>query len=259
MENEIQIRPIARFRSPFSSKFGIPRQSGIVEELTGRIVFRREFGREEAVRGLEGFDYLWIIWGFSGNAGRWGLTVRPPRLGGNRSVGVFASRSPFRPNGLGLSSVRILDIEPKAAEGLSIIVSGADLMDGTPIYDIKPYIKYSDSHPYANPGYVGEEDWHELDVDFPEELQHRFIEMRQDFGCLEEPQDAIVSGTYCSDKDRMDLHALTKVLKQGPVPRYVHDPDRIWGMTFMGCDIRFRISGGTLTVVGIIPAEEKKI
>lgn len=169
MQGDKNITPVAFFRSPFSSKFGVPRQSGVVEELEGRIVFTREFAREEAIRGLEGFDYLWLIWGFSGNEGKWSLTVRPPRLGGNKSVGVFASRSPFRPNGLGLSSAKIIDIDLNGPEGPAIIVAGADLMDGTPIYDIKPYVAYSDAHEGARSGFTDETAWHEAEVNFPED------------------------------------------------------------------------------------------
>ena len=174
MEKMTQITPVAYFRSPFTSKFGIPRQSGILDELEGKIVFTPEFAKEEAVRGLEGFEYLWLIWGFSGNEGQWGLTVRPPRLGGNRRIGVFASRSPFRPNGLGLSSARIISIDIDKNDGPVITVSGADLMDGTPIYDIKPYVPYTDSHPGAASGFTDETEWKEADVVFPEELTEKF-------------------------------------------------------------------------------------
>lgn len=233
-DGEISIRPVAFFRSPFTSRFGIPRQSGIVDELEGQIVFTPEFRREEAIRAIEGYDYLWLIWGFSGNAGKWGMTVRPPRLGGNRSVGVFASRSPFRPNGLGLSSARLLDVGLDCKEAPVLTVSGADLMDGTPIYDIKPYIRYTDSHENARSGFTDEKEWREAEVVFPADLEKKFLEMRHG----------------CSD-GATDMKALVKTLAQRPVPQYRHDPDRIFGMPFMGCDIKFRVSEDTVTVTGI--------
>ena len=236
MKNEEKtIQPIAWFKSPFTSKFGIPRQSGVVKELEGRIVFTREFAREEAVRGLEGFDYLWIIWGFSGNDGKWNLTVRPPRLGGNKSVGVFASRSPFRPNGLGLSSARIESIDLDNPDGLSIVVSGSDLIDMTPIYDIKPYISYSDAHPDARCGFTDKSVWREADVTFPDEVKEKFLKM---------------SHTAQGDADKV-ISALTRTLAQRPVPQYRNDPGRTYGMPFMGCDIRFRVSDDSVTVIGI--------
>lgn len=228
---EKTIKPVAWFKSPFSSKFGIPRQSGVVEELEGRIILAPEFAREEATRGLEGFDYLWLIWGFSGNEGKWSLTVRPPRLGGNKSVGVFASRSPFRPNGLGLSSARIVSIDLKSPHGPEITVAGADLMDGTPIYDIKPYIRYSDSHPQAVSGFTDGTAWKEAMVDFPEALEKEFRKR--------------------SGADDQDVKALTRTLAQRPVPQYSHDTERIYGMPFMGCDIKFRAGEDTITVTGI--------
>ena len=161
-----EIKPIAYFRSPLTSKFGIPRQSGLADNLVGKIVFEPQYQREEALRGLEEFDYLWLIWGFSANKstddGK--LTVRPPRLGGNERLGVFATRSPFRPNGLGLSSVRIKRITDGAIE-----VSGADLMDGTPIYDVKPYISYVDSHPQARGGFTDKKAWKKLSIVIAEE------------------------------------------------------------------------------------------
>lgn len=228
--DSIRIHPIARFKSPFSSKFGIPRQSGIIEELGGRIVFLPEFRREEALRLLDGFDYLWIIWGFSANAGKWGFSVRPPRLGGNRQAGVFASRSPFRPNGLGLSSVRLLGIDTDCEESPQIIVGGADLMDGTPIYDIKPYIKYTDSHPEAHSGYTDSITWEEADVIFPEKFKKMFLEK-------------------ADNADSLD--ALIKALAQRPMPQYIHNPDRIYGMPFSGVDVKFRYDGNNITVCGI--------
>lgn len=236
MNESKNITPVAFFRSPFSSKFGVPRQSGVVEELEGRIVFTREFAREEAIRGLEGFDYLWLIWGFSGNEGKWSLTVRPPRLGGNKSVGVFASRSPFRPNGLGLSSAKIIDIDLNGPEGPAIIVASADLMDGTPIYDIKPYVAYSDAHEGARSGFTDGTAWHEAEVDFPEGLQQKFT--------------ALTRLCRKADADKA-LTALRKTLAQKPIPQYSHDPERIYGMPFMGCDVRFRVDGNCVIVIDI--------
>ena len=226
MQGDKNITPVAFFRSPFSSKFGVPRQSGVVEELEGRIVFTREFAREEAIRGLEGFDYLWLIWGFSGNEGKWSLTVRPPRLGGNKSVGVFASRSPFRPNGLGLSSAKIIDIDLNGPEGPAIIVAGADLMDGTPIYDIKPYLSFTDSHPDAKNGFAGERLSYALKVEIPDELMAMIPQSKHD--------------------------ALTESLSQDPRPAYITEPDTPFGFEYAGFDVRFKVNGDTLTVYEII-------
>ena len=219
MEHIKQIEPVAFFRSPFTSKFGIPRQSGLAENLVGRIVFTQAYRQEEAVRGLEDFDYLWLIWGFSHNHGQ-SLTVRPPRLGGNERVGVFASRSPFRPNGLGLSSVRI----SKIGQG-EIEVLGADLMDGTPIYDIKPYIPYADSHPAARGGFTDKKSWNTLQVEMPPSAESIF-----------------------SPKD---LQALTQSLALDPRPHYHHDSERVYGMPFGGKDVRFRVVGNKCIVVEI--------
>ena len=223
----MEIQPIAFFHSPMKSKFGIPRQSGLVSELTGRIVFEPEYRQMEAVRGLEDFDYLWLIWEFSGNSeAKKSLTVRPPRLGGNRRMGVFATRSPFRPNNLGLSCVRIDRIEEDPTLGPVIFVKGADLMDGTPIYDIKPYVTYADSHPEARSGFVDEKEWHELEVVIPEDIRAQFT--------------------------TEELEALRKVLALDPRPRYQDDPERVYGMPFGAHDIRFKVVGRLLTVVGCV-------
>ena len=222
----MQIEPIAHFRSPFASKFGIPRQSGLANGLTGRIVFTPDYRRAEAVRGLEQFDYLWLIWEFSANnQNSTALTVRPPRLGGNERVGVFASRSPFRPNRLGLSSILINKVELDTPEGPIIHVSGADLMDGTPIYDIKPYVAYADSHPEARSGFVDQHEWQPLEVCFPNELASHFSAEEQ--------------------------AALCQVLALDPRPSYHDDPERIYGMPFAGRDVRFRVADGKVSVVGI--------
>ena len=217
-----EIRPIAFFRSPLTSKFGVPRQSGLADNLVGTIVFEPQYQREEALRGLEGFDYLWLIWGFSANKstddGK--LTVRPPRLGGNERLGVFATRSPFRPNGLGLSSVRIKQITDSVIE-----VVGADLMDGTPIYDVKPYIPYVDSHPEAKGGFTDKKAWQKLSV--------------------------MMSDEYARCFEKEELAALKEVLAQDPRPQYQHDTERVYGMPFGGKDVRFRVDGDVLEIVGI--------
>ena len=223
----MEIQPIAFFHSPMKSKFGIPRQSGLVSELVGHIVFEPEYRQMEAVRGLEDFDYLWLIWEFSGiSEAKKSLTVRPPRLGGNRRMGVFATRSPFRPNNLGLSCVRIDRIEEDPTLGPVIYVKGADLMDGTPIYDIKPYVTYADSHPEARSGFVDEKEWQELDVVIPEDIRAQFT--------------------------TEELETLRKVLALDPRPRYQDDPERVYGMPFGAHDIRFKVVGRLLTVVGCV-------
>ena len=239
------IEPVAYFHSPLTSKFGIPRQSGLATALPGRIVLVPEYRREEALRGLDGFDYLWLIWEFSANRANksgcsantihssifnpqssiFNLTVRPPRLGGNERVGVFASRSPFRPNNLGLSCVRLDHVEQTRDEGPVIHVLGADLMDGTPIYDIKPYVAYADAHPEARSGFVDQHDWQPLTVEIPDDLARQFT----------------------ADNH----HALCEVLAQDPRPRYHDDPDRIYGMPFAGHDVKFRVADGTVHVVGV--------
>lgn len=233
----MNIEPIAHFCSPFTSKFGIPRQAGIVPELRGQIVFEPKYRNADALRGLEQFDYLWIIWGFSSrkeegvgrkenSAMTFHPTVRPPLLGGNERRGVWATRSPFRPNGLGLSSVRIDRIE----NGV-IHVLGADLMDGTPIYDIKPYLEYVDSHTGVRSGFVDERQWQRLEVVMPEELRELFA-----------PDE---------------LKALLATLEQDPRPQYHDDPQRIYGMPFGGRDVRFRVEGLKLEVVQVINSKSK--
>ena len=226
------INPIAHFRSAFPTKFGVPRQSGIINELKGCIVFEPTYRNADALRGLEGFDYLWIIWEFSANksaeerrASSWQPTVRPPLLGGNTQMGVFATRSPYRPNPLGLSSVRIESIEITPNEGPVIHVLGADLMDGTPIYDIKPYVAYADSHPNVRSGFVDERRWQELTVVFPEHLQKHFT-----------PDS---------------LTALTRVLALDPRPQYQDNPKKTYGMPYEGYDVRFSVANGVLTVIEV--------
>ena len=220
----MNIHPIAYFHSPFSSKFGIPKQSGLVEELEGRIVFAPEYRNADYIRGLQGFDYIWLIWEFSDNRHpSKSPVVRPPVLGGNERVGVFATRSPFRPNALGLSSVRIQRIELDSASGPVIHVLGADLMDGTPIYDIKPYIVYADCHPDARSGFVDSRSWPKLEVVIPEEIAKNYQPER--------------------------LSVLRKILELDPRPHYQNDPHRIYGMPFDGTDVRFFVENGVLTII----------
>ena len=220
----MNIHPIAYFHSPFSSKFGIPKQSGLVEELEGRIVFAPEYRNADYIRGLQGFDYIWLIWEFSDNRHpSKSPVVRPPVLGGNERVGVFATRSPFRPNALGLSSVRIQRIEQDSTSGPVIHVLGADLMDGTPIYDIKPYIVYADCHPDARCGFVDSRSWPKLEVVIPEEIAKNYQPER--------------------------LSVLRKILELDPRPHYQNDPHRIYGMPFDGTDVRFFVENGVLTVI----------
>lgn len=222
----MQIEPIAYFRSPFATKFGVPKQSGLVENLMGTIEFVPQYRNADALRGMEDFDYIWLIWEFSAN--RHAATspvVRPPLLGGNRKVGVFASRSPFRPNRLGLSSVRISEIELDATRGPLIHVLGADLMDGTPIYDIKPYVVYADSHPEARSGFVDKNAIRWLEVVVPD----------------------AVAARYSSD----ELAALRKVLSLDPRPHYQDNPEKVYGMMYAGKDVKFRVEGDVLTVVEV--------
>ena len=228
--NDISIRVIARMKSDFSTKFGIPRQSGLVQELHSTIVFEPEFRNSDALRGMEDFSHLWIIWQFS-EAVRsgWSPTVRPPRLGGNTRLGVFATRSPFRPNNLGLSCVKLIGLEHTQEYGTVIHVAGADLMDGTPIFDIKPYIPYADAHPEASGGFADTAGDFLLDVNFPEHLLAMLPEDKRD--------------------------AAVGVLSHDPRPSYQKDPDRVYGLTFAGIDIRFTVSDKVLTVLEVTPAD----
>ena len=224
---EAVIEPIAVMRSDFPTKFGIPRQSGLAKSLRSTIVFEPKYRNDEALRGLEGFSHLWIIWQFS-EAVRteWSPTVRPPRLGGNTRMGVFATRSPFRPNSLGLSCVELVGLEQTENNGTVIHVAGADLMDGTPIFDIKPYVPYSDAHPQALGGFTSTADDFLLQVDFPPVLLERIPEDKHE--------------------------ALKEVLSHDPRPSYQADSDRIYGLSFAGFDIRFSVNGGTLHVKDVI-------
>ena len=217
---------IARIRTDFKEKFGIPRQSGLVDSLRARIVFEPEYRVREALRGIEDFSHLWLIWEFS-EAKRegWSPTVRPPRLGGNKRVGVFATRSPFRPNPIGLSSVKLFGVEHSAADGDVLIVSGADLMDGTPIYDIKPYLPFTDSHPDAKGGFADEKKEYSIEVEVPE--------------CIAKAVPA----------ER--LEEIKELLAQDPRPSYHDDEDREYGMTYAGLDISFKMIDGRLEVTKI--------
>ena len=216
----MELQPVALYRGALGSKFGIPRQSGLVPSLKGRIVFEPAFRNREALRGLEGFDRIWLIWGFSANKpakGEWRPTVRPPRLGGNTAMGVWATRSPFRPNPLGLSCVELEGID-----GLDLLVRGADLMDGTPIYDIKPYVVYADSFPDARSGFAAEAPGKALEVLIPEDL-----------GLAPEERET-----------------LSELLALDPRPAYQQDPEKVYGMPFSGKEVHFRVDNGLLTVIG---------
>lgn len=223
----MEIEAIAHFRSPFSSKFGIPKQSGLVESLKGEIVFVPKYRNRDSLRGLDEFDYIWLIWGFSANPHKaTAPVVRPPVLGGNEKVGVFASRSPFRPNALGLSSVRVESVDMETADGPVVRVLGADLMDGTPIYDIKPYVAYADCHDNVRCGFVDRSVNRRLNVEMPADIAQLF--------------------------DDNSLMSLRKVLELDPRPRYQHDSGKIYGMPFAGYDIHFRVDGDTLIVVDAV-------
>ena len=215
---------IARIRNDFKDKFGIPRQSGLTD-LTSRIVFEPEYRNPDALRGIDGFSHLWLIWQFSESIRRdWSPTVRPPRLGGNRRVGVFATRSPYRPNPIGLSSVRLVAVE-ETKEGLTLLVSGADLMDGTPIYDIKPYVAYSDSHPDAVSGFADQVKDYALKVEICKELLTKIDASKQ--------------------------KSLITILENDPRPSYQNDPEREYGMLFSDYEVFFKVAGDTLTVTKI--------
>lgn len=220
------MKVIARIQSAFPEKFGIPRQSGIVEELAARIVFEPEYRVPEAVRGLEEFSHLWLIWEFSETVrDTWSPTVRPPRLGGNQRLGVFATRSPYRPNPIGLSCVKLDHVEISNTLGPVIHVRGADLMDGTPIYDIKPYLPYADCHSDAIGGFAAQKPEGKLQVEIPEEL--------------------------CAAVSSELLAALRGVLAQDPRPAYQKNPERVYGLSFAGMEVRFHVKEDILTVCGI--------
>lgn len=226
----MEIKPIARIYTEFPEKFGIPRQSGLAKALRGRIMFEPQYRNPDALRGLEGFSHLWLIWEFSANrtSRQWQPTVRPPRLGGNAHLGVFATRSPFRPNPLGLSCVEIDSIDLFTEDGPVITVKGADLMDGTPIYDIKPYIRYADSRQQAVCGYVDALEERSLKVVFPSELSGRI-------------------------GDTSVIPSLIETLRLDPRPSYHDDPERVYGLSFAGLNVKFKVNGPVLTVVDVHP------
>ncbi len=227
MNDGLEMKIIARIHTDFPTKFGIPRQSGIVEQLKATIVFEPEYRNPDALRGLEDFSHIWLIWQFSESIREnWSPTVRPPRLGGNTRMGVFATRSPFRPNPIGLSSVRLDSVALHTEQGPVLHVSGADLMDGTPIFDIKPYLTYADSHADAAEGFAHTKREHTLRVQLPPELLKQIPPEHAD--------------------------ALRGVLAHDPRPSYQDDPARIYGMQFAGMDVRFRVDGEVLTVCDII-------
>ena len=217
------MKVIARIRNAYEEKFGIPRQSGLAEEVVSTVVFEPEFRVDEALRGIDDFSHLWLLWGFDRTEREtWSPTVRPPRLGGNRRVGVFATRSPFRPNAIGLSCVRLLGLE-KTPEGMVLKVAGADLMNGTPIYDIKPYLPYADCRPEATGGFTDTSEKRRVQVVIPEE-----------------------AGKGLDEREKKALEA---VLREDPRPAYQDDPDRVYGFRFGGRNIRFRVADSVLTVL----------
>ena len=232
MSETVPMRIIAHIRSDFPEKFGIPRQSGLVDALKATVVFEPEYRNPDAFRGLEGYSHIWLVWQFSKAVREdWSPTVRPPRLGGNTRMGVFATRSPFRPNAIGLSSVRLEKVEIHPELGPVLHVSGADLMDGTPIFDVKPYLPYTDAHPEAIGGFAFQQKWDVLRVDFPEALLQRVPESRRE--------------------------GLIAVLAQDPRPAYQTDPDRVYGMAFGGVEVRFSVRDDLLTVREVYPTKQK--
>lgn len=230
MSQTVEMHIIARIRSDFPTKFGIPRQSGLAD-VPARIVFEPEYRNADALRGIEGFSHLWLIWQFSAAVrDGWSPTVRPPKLGGNKRIGVFATRSPFRPNEIGLSSVRLDRVELNTPDGPVLHISGADLMDGTPIYDIKPYLPYADAHPEALGGFAPSPK-ETIEVKSPPELLQKLPEGQRE--------------------------ALLGVLAQDPRPQYQNDPERVYGMSFGGWDVKFRVKDGVLTVLSLAETEHQ--
>lgn len=226
-EELLTLRPIAHIHTQFPEKFGIPRQSGLVEDLRARVVFEREYRIREAFRGLEDFSHLWLLWQFTESRG-WSPTVRPPRLGGNQRMGVFATRSPFRPNPIGLSCVKLEGVDYDAPDGPALLVRGADLLDGTPILDVKPYVPLADCRPDAKGSFSDDHREDRLFVDIPPALL---------------------------EKVAQDLRpALLGVLSQDPRPSYQKDPERVYGMAFAGMEIKFTVDGDTLHVIEIAQA-----
>lgn len=214
---------VARVHNQFREKFALPRQAGLTEGLLSTVVFEKEFRVKEALRGLEGYSHIWLIWGFHDNKREgWSPTVRPPRLGGNKRMGVFATRSPYRPNPIGLSCVELLEIRETKDQGTVLVVAGADMMDGTPVYDIKPYLPFADSIPHARAGFAGEHEKDGLQVECRQELLSVFSAQEQ--------------------------KSLLSLLSQDPRPHYQQDPDRLYGFSFQGMEVRFRVREKVLTV-----------
>ena len=231
-ENAYTLPVIARIRTDFPTKFGVPRQSGVVPELEATVVFEPEYRNPDALRGIEGFTHLWLLWVFSEvKRDGWSPTVRPPRLGGNTRLGVFATRSPYRPSPIGLSSVRLVRINRDTPDGITLTVAGADLMDGTPLLDIKPYLGYTDCHPEATGGFTDGLGDRTVEVDCPEEL----------LAAVPEPTRS----------------ALLATLRHDPRPTYQHDPERVYGMDFGGWRVRFSVADGVLTVREIVRSDER--
>lgn len=230
IQEELTVKPIAHIRSDFGTKFGVPRQSGLSPSLRAEIVFDEPYRDANAIRGIEAYSHLWLLWGFSERRsipGKWSPTVKPPRLGGNTRMGVFATRSPNRPNPIGLSSVELISVEQREGLGPVLTIAGADLMDGTPIYDIKPYLSFTDSHPDAQNGFAGPHSEDLIDVDLPDALKEKI------------PPDK--------------LAGLIETLRQDPRPSYADADDTPYGIAYAGYDIRFYVKDGTLTVYEVVP------
>lgn len=226
MMETIEYKVIAHISTDLPEKFGVPRQSGMAKGLTGRIIFEPDFRNPDALRGLSDFSHLWLIWDFSlAHRDEWSPTVRPPRLGGNKRMGVFATRSPFRPNSIGLSSVEIVGIVLDSIDGPIINVAGVDMIDGTPIIDIKPYIPYTDSHPEANGGFTQSNEFKQLEVKFADDVKHHLPDGK--------------------------IKALVEILSNDPRPQYQDDPERIYGLSFAGCQVKFFVRENILTVSNI--------
>lgn len=229
--SEYTIKPIARIYNSFDSKFAIPRQSGLLQDMKSEIIFEKDYRIDEAIRGIEGFSHLWLIWGFSKNPkGKWSPTVRPPRLGGNKRVGVFATRSPFRPNSLGLSSVCLEEVKRTNSNGMCLVISGADLLNGTPIYDIKPYLPFTDSHCDATGGFTETIEKQELSVYIPDELKSKIETSKR--------------------------KALINILSQDPRPSYHNDAGRVYGFRFSDMEIKFRVDEDLMIVTDVSKADK---
>lgn len=220
------MKVIGHIRTDFPSKFGIPRQSGLIDSLKGKIILEQEYRNPQVYKGIEEFSHIWLLWEFSeAKKEHWSATVKPPRLGGKKRMGVFATRAPFRPNNIGLSCVKLDRVEQDEKDGPVLWVAGVDLLDGTPIYDIKPYIPLTDCHPEASEGYTRETKIHELKVEFPEELLNQYPEEKR--------------------------QAVLGILAQDPRPTYFQDPERVYGVPFAGFDVKFRVDGDLLIVCGL--------